>query len=91
MQQIMIQHIRWEKGRAENVGPRPREVRNYKKKKYKQWAKEKGYGYRWPASEGIFSAVKRMFGEEIMSNKKRNMYHEAKLKFWTYQQLRDYT
>ncbi|MEM0467047.1 MAG: IS5 family transposase [Candidatus Thermoplasmatota archaeon] len=70
-------------------GPRPREVRQYKKKRYKRWVKEKGYGMRWPASEGIFSAVKRMYGEGIRSHKIRNMYHEAGLKFWAYQQLRD--
>ena len=71
------------------LGPRPREVRQYKKKRYKRWAKEKGYGMRWPASEGIFSGVKRMFGEGIRSHKIRNMYHEAGLKFWAYQQVRD--
>ena len=82
---IKIRENAIEKG----LGPRPREVRQYKKKGYKQWAKEKGYGYRWPASEGIFSAVKRMFGEGIRSHRIRNMYHEASLKFWVYQQLRD--
>jgi len=82
---IKIRENAIEKG----LGPRPREVRQYKKKGYKQWAKEKGYGYRWPASEGIFSAVKRMFGEGIRSHRIRNMYHEAGLKFWVYQQLRD--
>ena len=71
------------------LGPRPREVRQYKKKRYKRWAKEKGYGMRWPASEGIFSGVKRMFGEGVRSHKIRNMYHEAGLKFWAYQQVRD--
>ena len=71
------------------VGPRPREVRRFKKLGYKMWAKEKGYGYRWPASEGIFSAVKRMFGEGVRSHRTRNMYHEAGLKFWVYQQIRD--
>ena len=71
------------------LGPRPREVRQYKKKRYKRWAREKGYGYRWPASEGIFSAVKRMFGEGVHSHRIRNMYHEAGLKFWAYQQVKD--
>ncbi|MEM4258823.1 MAG: hypothetical protein QXL17_06715 [Candidatus Thermoplasmatota archaeon] len=51
--------------------------------------KAKGYGYRWPASEGIFSAMKRMYGEGIRSYRIRNMYHKAKLKFWAYQKLRD--
>lgn len=71
------------------LGPRPREVRLYQKLGYNEWAKQKGYGMRWPASEGIFSAVKRMFDENVRSHKTRNMYHEARLKFWTYQQLKD--
>jgi len=82
---IKIRENAVEKG----LGPRPREVRRYKKKGYKQWAKEKGYGYRWPASEGIFSAVKRIFGEGVRSHRIRNMYYEAGLKFWVYQRMRD--
>jgi len=66
---------------------RAREVKEYQDQGYKNWAKGKQYGKRWPASEGIFSAVKRMFGESVMSHKKRYMYHEAKLKFWAYRQL----
>jgi hypothetical protein len=38
-----------------------REVRQYKKMDYKRWAKEKDYGKRWVCTEGIFSAVKRIF------------------------------
>lgn len=71
------------------LGPRPRAVREYQEKGYKQWAKDKNYGFRWVATEGIFSAVKRIFGEELTSHKKRNLYHEAKLKFWSYQTIRD--
>ncbi len=71
------------------LGPRPRAVREYQEKGYEQWAKDKNYGFRWVATEGIFSAVKRMFGEELTSHKKRNLYHEAKLKFWSYQTIRD--
>ncbi len=71
------------------LGPRPREVRLYQKLGYKEWAKQKEYGMRWPASEGIFSAVKRIFDENVRSHKTRNMYHEARLKFWAYQQLKD--
>jgi hypothetical protein len=71
------------------LGPRPREVRLYQNLGYKKWAKQKGYGMRWPASEGILSAVKRMFDESVQSHKARNMYHEAKLKFWAYQRLKD--
>ena len=71
------------------LGPRPREVRLYKNMGYKEWAKEKDYGMRWPSTEGIFSGVKGIFGESVKSHKIRNMYHEAKLKFWSYQKLKD--
>lgn len=66
---------------------RAKEVRLYKNKGYKRWAKEKSYGIRWLCTEGIFSAVKRIFGEFVRCVKKRNMYHEAKLKFWAYNQI----
>lgn len=78
-----------ENASGKGLGSRPEEVRFYQKVGYKEWAKQKGYGMRWPASEGIFSAVKRIFGEVVMSHKPRNMYWEAKLKFWSYQQLRE--
>ena len=71
------------------LGPRPREVRLYQKLGYKKWVEQKEYGMRWPASEGIFSAVKRIFDENVRSHKTRDMYHEARLKFWAYQQLKD--
>lgn len=75
----------------EGLGARPKEVRLYKEIGYKKWAKKKGYGYRWVATEGIFSAVKGIFNECVKSHKTKNMYHEAKLKFWAYQRLRDIT
>ena len=68
---------------------RKKQVLEYRKLGYKKWAKKKGYGMRWVATEGIYSAVKRIFGECVRSHKTRNMYHEAKLKFWSYQKLRD--
>ena len=61
----------------------------YKELGYEEWAKEKEYGLRWPSSEGIFSSVKRIFGEFVRSHKKRNMYRETILKFWSYQQIKD--
>ena len=61
----------------------------YKELGYKEWAIIKEYGLRWPSTKGIISAVKRIFDECVRCHKKRNMYHEAKLKFWAYQQLRD--
>ena len=79
-----------ENANPSGLGPRPRAVQEYQKKGYKKWAKEKGYGFRWVATEGIFSAVKRMFGETLTAHKKRYTYHQAKLKFWAYQQVRDF-
>jgi hypothetical protein len=75
--------------RARGCMARKRAVIEYKKLGYKKWTKEKQYGMRWPATEGIFSSTKRMFGEYVRSHKKRAMYHEAKLKFWVYQQVKD--
>ncbi len=62
-------------------------VIEYKKLGHKRWVKQKGYGLRWLATEGIFSAVKRIFGEFVTSKKVRNMYNEAKIKFWAYNEL----
>jgi hypothetical protein len=56
---------------------------------YTRWSKEKDYGKRWICAEGIFSAVKRIFGENVRSHKITNSYREAKLKFWAYQQLKN--
>ncbi|MGI0130001.1 MAG: hypothetical protein ACREEC_07630 [Thermoplasmata archaeon] len=39
--------------------PRRRAVREYRALGYRPWAEAKGYGMRWPGTEGIFSAVKR--------------------------------
>lgn len=59
----------------------------YKSMPHEEWIREKGYGERWPLSEGIFSADKRIFREEVSAKKKKNMYHEVKLKFWAYNRL----
>jgi len=71
------------------IGPRPYAVQEFQKKGYKNWAKDKGYGHRWVATEGIFSAVKTIFGESLSSHTKKNLYHEARLKFWAYQTIKD--
>lgn len=70
---------------------RANEVRLYKNIGHKRWVKEKGYGLRWPSTEVIISAVKRIFGECISATKKRNMYKEAKRKFWAYNKLLEIT
>jgi hypothetical protein len=77
--------------RPKGLGPRAKAVREYQITTHKKWVKKTGYGYRWPATEGIFSSTKRIFGEEVTSHHKRNQYHEAKIKFWAYQKIRDNT
>ena len=66
---------------------RKQEVRIYKSMPYEEWSREKDYGQRWPLTEGIFSGCKRIMGEYVSATKKRNMYHEVKVKFWAYNTL----
>lgn len=69
---------------------RRREIREYRKLGYEPWASEKQYGMRWVATEGIFSAVKRKFGENIVSKNKSSMRAEAIQRFWSYDLLKEY-
>ncbi len=69
---------------------RKKEVEEVNKKGYKKWAEDKKYGQRWTGTEGIFSAVKRKFGEHVRSTKINNMLKEAKRKFWVYEQMKNY-
>jgi hypothetical protein len=55
-----------------------------RKKMQKKWRTSVEHGLRWPATEGIFSAVKRKFGENTVSRKKRNLIAEAIQRFWAY-------
>ncbi len=70
---------------------RKQEVRIYKSMPYEEWTREKDYGQRWPITEGIFSSCKRVLGEYVSATKKRNMYHEVKVKFWAYNLLQEIT
>ncbi len=69
---------------------RKKAIEKFKEKRYKKWAKEKKYGMRWPGTEGIFSAVKRKYGENTMAHKIDNMLLSAKMKFWAYECMRRY-
>ena len=66
------------------------EVKKYKKLGYKKWAKQNKYGRRWTGTEGIFSAVKKIYGERVRAHKVENMCLEAKRKFWAYQRMKRY-
>lgn len=57
---------------------------------YKKWAKKNKYGFRWVATEGIFSAIKRIFGEQLAARSEIGLIQEAKIKIWAYQKLKRY-
>jgi hypothetical protein len=61
-----------------------------RKKSYKKWAKKHRYGMRWPATEGIFSAIKRIFGETLRATSEIGMIKEASAKIWAYKRLKQY-
>ena len=69
---------------------RNRDVKLRNKKGYKAWARKKKYGMRWPATEGIFSAVKRMFGEHLVAKSEVGMLQEARLKIVVYKSMKQY-
>lgn len=75
---------------AEGSWRRSVEVKKYKKLGYKKWAKKNEYGRRWTGTEGIFSAVKKIYGERVRAHKVENMCLEAKRKFWAYQIIKRY-
>lgn len=45
---------------------------------------------RWPGAEGIFSAVKRKFGENAVSRLTAGLVAEGDQRFWAYDELREY-
>ena len=66
------------------------EVAKYQELGYKEWAKQRKYGQRWVGTEGIFSAVKRKFGERVRAKNEENMIKEAKRKFLAYEKIKNY-
>jgi hypothetical protein len=78
---------------ARDDGPcrlRNRHVKMRNNAGYKRWARVNEYGRRWPATEGIFSAVKRMFGEHLAAKSERGMIQEASSKMFSYFVLKRY-
>ena len=57
---------------------------------YEDWVKRTDYGQRWVATEGIFSAIKRMFGEQLAGKSEVGMVQETKMKVWSYVALKRY-
>jgi len=66
---------------------RNQHIRERRKRGYKRWAMNNGYGHRWTATEGVFSAIKRVFGEQVRATSETGMLHEAASKIWAYQKI----
>lgn len=69
---------------------RVREVFEYQTKSWDDWASDKRYGLRWLGTEGIFSAVKGVFGEHTKAKTAENACLEVGRKFWAYERMRKY-
>lgn len=69
---------------------RAREVEEYKKEGYKEWARKKHYGRRWTGTETILPAVKGIFGEKTRAKTIPNMIGEVKRRFLAYQRMKSY-
>ena len=69
---------------------RNREVREYKNLGYERWSSLNYYGMRWPGTEGIFSAVKRKFGENTVSRSDEGLLAEGYQRFWAYDEIKNY-
>lgn len=69
---------------------RSREVEKYQKWGWKKWAKKRRYGLRWVGTEGIFSAVKRIFGEKTRAKTKETICEEVRRRFWAYETMKNY-
>ena len=65
-------------------------VRYINQNSYAAWSTRLRYGRRWPATEGIFSAIKRMFGEQVHGRCEKGMIQEAKMKILAYKRLKSY-
>jgi len=55
-----------------------------------EWARRHKYGLRWPATEGIFSALKRIFGEQLRARSVVGLVQEARNKLWAYRTIKRY-
>ncbi len=51
---------------------------------------QKQYGLRWAGAEGIFSAMKRKFGENVVSRSPGGLVAEGYQRIWAYDALREY-
>jgi hypothetical protein len=84
--------IKPDKNALENTNCWLRNVAVKKRNKlgYKKWSREIEYGHRWPSTEGIFSAIKRIFSEQLAATSEQGMLQEAACKIWAYQKIKRY-
>ena len=69
---------------------RRKEARPYNSLGYDEWSRQADYGMRWPGTEGIFSAAKRKFGENLMATSRRGLVAEAIQRMWAYDTIKCY-
>jgi hypothetical protein len=72
--------------RARGSPYRKKCVRELKEMGYERWKEKHDYGKRW-AVEGVFSSVKRIFGESVRAHSQISAIQEAKRKFMIYNML----
>ena len=72
--------------RARGSSYRKKCVRELKEIGYEKWKEQHDYGKRW-AVEGVFSSVKRIFGESVRAHSHTSAIQEAKRKFIIYNTL----
>ncbi len=61
-------------------------IEKWKTRRTKQRKERQGYGKRW-AVEGVFSSVKRIFGESVRAHTQISAFQEVKRKFLIYNML----
>ncbi|KXA98022.1 hypothetical protein AKJ40_04980 [candidate division MSBL1 archaeon SCGC-AAA259M10] len=65
------------------LSPRGKAAKQFHDLGYEEWKEEHDYGKRWSV-EGLFSAVKRCFGETVRATSPEGMFREVKRKFALY-------
>lgn len=75
--------IKIRKNAKRGLSPRGQAVKEFQKLGYEGWKKKHEYGRRW-AAEGLFSAIKRCFGETVRATSTEGMIKEVKRKFALY-------
>jgi Transposase DDE domain len=69
--------------RAKGSSYRAQCAREFLDAGYEEWAQRHNYGSRWSV-EGVFSSMKRIFGESVKATSINGMFHELRLKFSLY-------